>query len=71
MGHCVEILNTIFKDYRSVEKVIDITAEDPSEDFQRVRDYVDALNCLKLSSSKGLVNFLVVIFIVWNGLILR
>ena len=54
MGHCVEILNTIFKDYRGVEKVIDITAEDPSEDFQRVRDYVDALNCLKLSSSKGL-----------------
>lgn len=33
-----------------MEDVIDITVEDPSEDFQRLRDYVDCCRCSKLAS---------------------
>ena len=31
------------------DKVIDITVEDPSDNFVRLRDFVDTRNCLKLS----------------------
>lgn len=31
--------------YIVLPEVIDITVEDPAEDFQRIRDYVDAKNC--------------------------
>jgi len=31
-------------------KVLEITAEDPAETFMKLRDFVDATNCMKLSS---------------------
>lgn len=33
-----------------MQSVIDITVEDPSEDFQRLRDFVDCCRCSKLAS---------------------
>uniref|UniRef100_H2ZHA7 Histone acetyltransferase type B catalytic subunit n=1 Tax=Ciona savignyi TaxID=51511 RepID=H2ZHA7_CIOSA len=47
-GHCTELIIAIYQQYVSRNDVSDITAEDPSENFQRVRDYIDATNCLKL-----------------------
>jgi len=47
-GHCSEIIKAIYKEYVSQKNVLDMTAEDPSENFQRVRDFIDAVNCLKL-----------------------
>lgn len=35
----------MYSHYIPLPEVIDITVEDPSEDFQRIRDYVDAKNC--------------------------
>lgn len=32
------------------EKVTDITVEDPSDNFVRLRDFVDTKNCLKLDA---------------------
>ncbi|RXG60256.1 Histone acetyltransferase type B catalytic subunit [Armadillidium vulgare] len=42
------LLQTIYQHYKVNPKVIDITVEDPSESFQRLRDYVDARNCQEL-----------------------
>ena len=46
------IFTTIFciRNYLSDDKVIDITVEDPSDNFVRLRDFVDTKNCLKLSA---------------------
>merc|ERR1719378_13590 len=40
MGHGRELMNIIYREYRQ-DTVIDMTVEDPSENFQRVRDYLD------------------------------
>lgn len=41
--------NLIFlRNYINDAKVIDITVEDPSDNFVRLRDFVDTKNCLKL-----------------------
>ena len=37
-----------FRNYVGDDKVIDITVEDPSDNFVRLRDFVDTKNCLKL-----------------------
>ncbi|XP_048730537.2 histone acetyltransferase type B catalytic subunit-like [Ostrea edulis] len=50
MGLCAEMLQTFYNDTYSRKEVLDITVEDPSENFQRVRDYVDVKNCQGLSS---------------------
>jgi len=43
------LLETVYKNYRGDSTVIDITVEDPSDNFVRLRDFVDTKNCLKLS----------------------
>ncbi|XP_045115060.1 histone acetyltransferase type B catalytic subunit-like isoform X1 [Portunus trituberculatus] len=50
MGLGAEMLNTIYSNYQSDSRVLDITVEDPSENFARLRDFVDAKNCLTLDS---------------------
>jgi len=42
------LLDTVYKSYRGDEKVVDITVEDPSDNFVRLRDYVDTKNCMGL-----------------------
>ena len=37
------------RNYIGDDKVIDITVEDPSDNFVRLRDFVDTRNCLKLA----------------------
>lgn len=45
-----QLLETVYRNYLKDDKVIDITVEDPSDNFVRLRDYVDTKNCLKLPS---------------------
>jgi len=45
------LLNAIYKNYLQNDKVVDITVEDPSEDFVRLRDFVDAKNCFSQLST--------------------
>jgi len=47
------LLNGIYQHYFKDTKVVDITVEDPSEDFVRLRDFVDAKNCLQSVESFG------------------
>ncbi|GBP38890.1 Histone acetyltransferase type B catalytic subunit [Eumeta japonica] len=48
LGICANLLQTIYSHFIALPEVLDITVEDPSEDFQRIRDYVDAKNCATL-----------------------
>ncbi|XP_063990865.1 histone acetyltransferase type B catalytic subunit isoform X2 [Diachasmimorpha longicaudata] len=50
MGLCAHLLKAIYHQYIGRSEVKDITVEDPAISFQRVRDYVDAMNCMSLSS---------------------
>jgi len=43
-----QLLETVYRNYLSDDKVIDITVEDPSDNFVRLRDFVDTRNCLNL-----------------------
>ncbi|XP_029043896.2 histone acetyltransferase type B catalytic subunit [Osmia bicornis bicornis] len=45
MGLCANLLHAIYREYIGRQEVIDIAVEDPSVSFQRIRDYVDAMNC--------------------------
>jgi len=45
-----ELLQTIYNQYIADNTVLDITVEDPSEEFIRLRDYLDTKNCMKLQS---------------------
>ena len=47
-GHCTNLLSAIYRHYVSDVNVVDITAEDPSDNFQRVRDFLDSKNCAGL-----------------------
>ncbi|KAK3740427.1 hypothetical protein QZH41_012018 [Actinostola sp. cb2023] len=47
-GHGAELLRMVEEHYIQDPKVLDITVEEPSEQFLRLRDYVDALACSKL-----------------------
>ncbi|KAK7495641.1 hypothetical protein BaRGS_00013088, partial [Batillaria attramentaria] len=49
-GHGAHLLQTFYNDMMGRSEVLDITVEDPSENFQRLRDFVDAHNCQKLAS---------------------
>ncbi|XP_047366105.1 histone acetyltransferase type B catalytic subunit-like [Vespa velutina] len=50
MGLGTHLLRGIYREYIGRNEVKDITVEDPSVGFQRIRDYVDAMNCSKLPS---------------------
>ena len=44
------LLQNIYHTYAGDSNIIDITVEDPSEEFTRLRDYVDCKNCAHLMS---------------------
>ncbi|XP_026497370.1 histone acetyltransferase type B catalytic subunit [Vanessa tameamea] len=48
MGICAHLLQAIYSHYIIQPEVVDITVEDPSKDFQRIRDYVDSKYCESL-----------------------
>ncbi|XP_031831416.1 histone acetyltransferase 1 [Nomia melanderi] len=48
MGLGTHLLHAIYHEYIGRNRVKDITVEDPSVTFQRLRDYVDAVNCSTL-----------------------
>ncbi|KAK1133061.1 hypothetical protein K0M31_014424 [Melipona bicolor] len=50
MGLGTHLLHAIYREYIGRNQVKDITVEDPSVTFQRLRDYVDAINCSALPS---------------------
>lgn len=47
-GLGAKLLDSIYKDLRSMKEVLDITAEDPADNFILLRDYVDCVSCSKL-----------------------
>ncbi|XP_033114772.1 histone acetyltransferase type B catalytic subunit-like [Anneissia japonica] len=47
-GHGSEVLETVYRDFISDPIVFDITVEDPSDNFVRLRDYIDCKNCKQL-----------------------
>ncbi|XP_045209831.2 histone acetyltransferase type B catalytic subunit-like [Mercenaria mercenaria] len=49
-GHGAQLLQTFYNGCYGNSDILDITVEDPSENFQRLRDFVDARNCMKLKS---------------------
>uniref|UniRef100_A0A1B6KWX0 Histone acetyltransferase type B catalytic subunit n=2 Tax=Graphocephala atropunctata TaxID=36148 RepID=A0A1B6KWX0_9HEMI len=49
-GLAVHLLCSIYQHYRGIDGVSDITVEDPNEEFQHLRDYVDASLCSGLDS---------------------
>ncbi|KAH3703489.1 histone acetyltransferase type B catalytic subunit-like [Dreissena polymorpha] len=51
-GHGAHLLQTFYNRCYGDSEILDITVEDPSEDFQRLRDFVDARNCMALKSFK-------------------
>ncbi|KAJ9589576.1 hypothetical protein L9F63_017214 [Diploptera punctata] len=50
LGLGAELLDCLYKYYITHPKVLDITVEDPSDEFQRLRDFVDVKNCKTLPS---------------------
>ncbi|KAF5398216.1 Histone acetyltransferase type B catalytic subunit [Paragonimus heterotremus] len=46
-GHASELLMTFYHDFVHVPNVRDITVEDPSDDFRRLRDFLDCKRCLE------------------------
>lgn len=50
LGLGSHLLRAIYREYLGRNEVKDITVEDPSAAFQRLRDYVDAANCATLDS---------------------
>ncbi|PSN37476.1 Histone acetyltransferase type B catalytic subunit [Blattella germanica] len=50
IGLGAQLLDSIYRYYIAHPRVVDITVEDPSEEFQRLRDFVDVKNCRSLPS---------------------
>nr|CAG4637028.1 EOG090X06NC [Ceriodaphnia reticulata]SVE72949.1 EOG090X06NC [Ceriodaphnia reticulata] len=50
LGLGAELLNVIYRSFLKDSNILDITVEDPSDEFVRIRDFVDAKNCQKLAS---------------------
>nr|SVE89275.1 EOG090X06NC [Daphnia sinensis] len=50
LGLGAELLNVIYRSFLKDSNILDITVEDPSDEFTRLRDFVDAQNCKKLPS---------------------
>lgn len=49
-GLGVFLLQSIYNYYLQQPNILDMTVEDPADNFVRLRDYVDCLNCSKLPS---------------------
>lgn len=47
-GIGAQFVEVVYNKFKDDPKVIDITVEDPSDDFRRVRNYVDAKLCMDL-----------------------
>lgn len=47
------LLQAVYDRYLPMDKVVDFPVEDPSEEFTKLRDYVDCLNCLKIPEIKN------------------
>lgn len=47
-GIGAKLVEVVYNKFKGDPKVIDITVEDPSDDFRRVRNYVDAKICREL-----------------------
>lgn len=50
MGLGAELLNVVYRSFLQDSNILDITVEDPSEEFVRLRDFVDVKNCMKLEA---------------------
>lgn len=48
-GLGAHMLQSVYDFYRTQSTVVDIAVEDPAENFTRLRDFVDARNCLSLA----------------------
>ncbi|KAF8564299.1 hypothetical protein P879_08566 [Paragonimus westermani] len=55
-GHASELLMTFYRDFVHVPNVRDITVEDPSDDFRRLRDFLDCKRCLEQDEIMDLLN---------------
>ncbi|VDM03087.1 unnamed protein product [Schistocephalus solidus] len=49
MGHATRLLEAVYDDFVPLPKVVDITVEEPSVEFQRLRDFLDCKRCLQLN----------------------
>jgi len=49
-GLGASLINSVYRYYWKDTSVVDITVEDPSDNFVRLRDFVDTENCLKLEA---------------------
>jgi len=49
-GHGVELLSSVYRHYISNIDAVDITVEDPSQDFVALRDYLDCKRCAKMDA---------------------
>ncbi|XP_071826710.1 histone acetyltransferase type B catalytic subunit-like [Apostichopus japonicus] len=49
-GHGCRFLRSIYSDVQKDSQVLDITVEDPSEEFVRLRDFVDCQDCGRLEA---------------------
>jgi histone acetyltransferase 1 len=50
LGLGSRLLDTVYSHYSADRNVVDITVEDPSDNFVRLRDFVDAKNCMKIDA---------------------
>nr|CAG4640877.1 EOG090X06NC [Eulimnadia texana] len=48
LGLGAELLDVIYRSFSKDDQIVDVTVEDPSDDFVRLRDFVDTRNCSKL-----------------------
>lgn len=48
LGIGTKLIETIYNHFKGNDKITEITVEDPSDDFQSVRNYIDARICMKL-----------------------
>ncbi|CAH8830303.1 unnamed protein product [Trichobilharzia szidati] len=46
-GHATQLLETFYRDFVPMWNVIDIAVEDPSPNFQSIRDFLDCKRCLE------------------------
>ncbi|CAH8480837.1 unnamed protein product [Heterobilharzia americana] len=46
-GHATQLLKTFYRDFVPMSNVVDIAVEDPSPNFQRIRDFLDCKRCLE------------------------
>jgi len=53
MGHGAELIEAVYRDAIQNPSIIDVTAESPSQEFIRVRDYVTTKMCLSLDSYRN------------------